>query len=408
MGWNNLSVSQRAQLINQFRDRGITDISEMRRQYDIQNPEYTEEEHPFETAPMYASGGKIHINPKNKGKFNALLKRTGKSASWFKEHGTPLQKKRAIFALNARKWKHADGGYLFEDGGDTGSDWEKKTADYLAGNAKLKEAPAYSSTRKEMFGNTQDYKRSVLGDKEGRTRAEFMARYSGGIGKPEDIFILNTNLPGIADAFNISRRDGIYRTNIRPKRYLEERGNLVNYGGVMSMDSPGRRMLSPTEFTSRYEDDFVSALFNDNMPLRGSGMVEIKKGTRPQLRRLLGRHNPDVVKERSFRSYQTNEDTLSIAPILDSLANRGLYSLEKVEDSTPAWRLDGNDNYRYDPHNHTKISIVRDGKKHSKNVDIFDVKGLGRKGTLERRMTDFITKYAKPYVVTTPWYVDTE
>lgn len=122
MGWNNLSVSQRAQLINQFRDRGITDISEMRRQYDMQNPEYTEEEHPFETAPMYASGGKIHINPKNKGKFNALLKRTGKSASWFKEHGTPLQRKRATFALNARKWKHADGGYLFEDGG-------KKTAE---------------------------------------------------------------------------------------------------------------------------------------------------------------------------------------------------------------------------------------------------------------------------------------
>ena len=112
MGWNNLSVSQRAQLINRFRDRGVTDISEMRRQYDMQNPEYTEEEHPFETAPMYASGGKIHINPKNKGKFNALLKRTGKSASWFKEHGTPLQRKRAIFALYARKWKHEDGGPL--------------------------------------------------------------------------------------------------------------------------------------------------------------------------------------------------------------------------------------------------------------------------------------------------------
>ena len=65
----------------------------------------------------FKTGGPIHINPKNKGKFNALLKRTGKSASWFKAHGTPLQRKRATFALNARKWKHEDGGYLFGNGG---------------------------------------------------------------------------------------------------------------------------------------------------------------------------------------------------------------------------------------------------------------------------------------------------
>lgn len=48
----------------------------------------------------------IHIKPKNRGKFTALKKRTGKSASWFKAHGTPAQKKMATFALNARKWKH--------------------------------------------------------------------------------------------------------------------------------------------------------------------------------------------------------------------------------------------------------------------------------------------------------------
>ena len=57
-----------------------------------------------------AKGGRIHIKPENRGKFTALLKRTGKSASWFKKHGTPLQRKRATFALNARKWKHGGGG----------------------------------------------------------------------------------------------------------------------------------------------------------------------------------------------------------------------------------------------------------------------------------------------------------
>lgn len=56
----------------------------------------------------YFSDGKspIHIKPANRGKFTALKKRTGHSASWFKKNGTPAQKKMAVFALNAKKWKH--------------------------------------------------------------------------------------------------------------------------------------------------------------------------------------------------------------------------------------------------------------------------------------------------------------
>lgn len=46
----------------------------------------------------------IHIKPQNRGKFTALKKRTGKSASWFKAHGTPAQKKMATFALNSKHW----------------------------------------------------------------------------------------------------------------------------------------------------------------------------------------------------------------------------------------------------------------------------------------------------------------
>lgn len=70
---------------------------------------------------IFSSGGSIHIKPENRGKFTALKKRTGHSASWFKAHGTPAQKKMATFALNARKWKHEDGGYLFGDGGENES-----------------------------------------------------------------------------------------------------------------------------------------------------------------------------------------------------------------------------------------------------------------------------------------------
>lgn len=49
-------------------------------------------------------GGRIYIKPENRGKFTALKERTGHSASWFKENGTPAQKKMAVFALNSRKW----------------------------------------------------------------------------------------------------------------------------------------------------------------------------------------------------------------------------------------------------------------------------------------------------------------
>ena len=65
----------------------------------------------------FGDGG-IFIKPENRGKFTALKERTGKSSTWYKEHGTPAQKKMAIFALNSKHWKHADGGELHTHGGD--------------------------------------------------------------------------------------------------------------------------------------------------------------------------------------------------------------------------------------------------------------------------------------------------
>ena len=67
------------------------------------------------TGNLSADGGPIHIKPENKGKFTALKERTGHSATWFKEHGTPAQRKMATFVLNARHWKHGLGGNLFID-----------------------------------------------------------------------------------------------------------------------------------------------------------------------------------------------------------------------------------------------------------------------------------------------------
>ena len=62
---------------------------------------------PFLTAErLYDKGKSIYINPANKGKFNATKKRTGKTTEQLAHSKNPLTRKRAIFALNSRKFKH--------------------------------------------------------------------------------------------------------------------------------------------------------------------------------------------------------------------------------------------------------------------------------------------------------------
>lgn len=69
--------------------------------------------------PQYKSGG-IYIKPENRGKFTATMKKTGKSASELAHSKNPLTRKRAVFALNARKWaknrkrKHELGGSVMD------------------------------------------------------------------------------------------------------------------------------------------------------------------------------------------------------------------------------------------------------------------------------------------------------
>lgn len=62
----------------------------------------------------YSNGIKIHIKEKNKGKFTEYCdgEVTQDCIDKAKNSGNPTLKKRAIFAENARSWKHAKGGQL--------------------------------------------------------------------------------------------------------------------------------------------------------------------------------------------------------------------------------------------------------------------------------------------------------
>ena len=95
MTWNDLSMAEKAQVMKLAVEGGVYDLDAIREGYN-----------------EFAKGGRIHIKPENRGKFTALKERTGHSATWFKQHGTPAQRKMATFALNAKKWKHGDGGEL--------------------------------------------------------------------------------------------------------------------------------------------------------------------------------------------------------------------------------------------------------------------------------------------------------
>ena len=56
--------------------------------------------------PVKVEEESIDIDPKNKGKFNATKKATGKSTEELTHSKNPLTRKRAIFAQNAKKWSH--------------------------------------------------------------------------------------------------------------------------------------------------------------------------------------------------------------------------------------------------------------------------------------------------------------
>ena len=59
--------------------------------------------YPIYPIPSDKNGG-IHIKKKNRGKFNATKKRTGKSTEELTHSKNPITRKRAIFAQNAAKW----------------------------------------------------------------------------------------------------------------------------------------------------------------------------------------------------------------------------------------------------------------------------------------------------------------
>ena len=66
--------------------------------------------------PYYKKGSGIHIKKKNRGKFTDYCggKVTQECIDKAKKSGNATLKKRAVFAENARAWKHQMGGEVYK------------------------------------------------------------------------------------------------------------------------------------------------------------------------------------------------------------------------------------------------------------------------------------------------------
>lgn len=113
--WKDLTMQQRAELMDIYLGHGITSLDDMRRDYDLRSSN---------TANTYREGGSIHISPSKKGTFTAAATKHGMGVQEFAskvlahpENYSPAMRKKANFARNSSKW-HGLGGNLYDLGGD--------------------------------------------------------------------------------------------------------------------------------------------------------------------------------------------------------------------------------------------------------------------------------------------------
>lgn len=129
--WKDLTMSQRADMMDLYLSKGITSLDDMRSLYDSSINDTAQ-------GTSFSDGGSIHIDPSKKGTFTAAAKKHGMGVQEFasrvlanKEDYSPAMVKKANFARNASKW-HGYGGSLYPDGG-----WMGNTMRLLADANKL-------------------------------------------------------------------------------------------------------------------------------------------------------------------------------------------------------------------------------------------------------------------------------
>lgn len=189
--------------------------------------------------PILARGGTIHIDPENRGKFNETKRRTGKTTEELTHSSNPLTRKRAIFAQNAAKWNHANGGSI---------------ADYYAALAAM--YPTYNNDNEHL--TITDEPEWQGGGAGGRFAYGGNMYAMGGDSTEPDPPKKQGFLSRIADAFmgqmtggNWSNGSGYGINYLVPEKSRQAQQAMINYGAkhgqrlasVMSTAGGGRDAL---------------------------------------------------------------------------------------------------------------------------------------------------------------------
>lgn len=114
--------------------------------------------------PVDKKGSGIHIKKKNRGKFTEYCggEVTQKCIDKAKKSKNPTLRKRATFAANSRKWKHAQGGTLIpkhetgtgKDGVQPSRDWDKELAGQLVNASENPDSIGWVSTTRRWYAPT--------------------------------------------------------------------------------------------------------------------------------------------------------------------------------------------------------------------------------------------------------------
>jgi len=144
------------------------------------------------------------------------------------------------------------------------------------------------------------------------------------------------------------------------------------------------------------------------LPMEEIGIIE-KDGKQKVYERLFKNRQPRLFEDGyNMKAYQVAPDSLSFSGTLDEIADNGAYEWELensdlIEGYAPR-RINGDNNYHYDAGNNVRIDVVRDGKIYSKNIDIFDVAGIGDLIPWYKKVAKDVNETGYPYIVTSPWY----
>ena len=176
--WDELTLPEQATMMKAAVSEGIFDLKEIRQRYNefaeggrkkkeeegITNAQYINTMTWQLNEHQYKSGGGIHIKPSHRGRLTELKKRTGKSEAELYNDGNPAHKRMVVFARNARKWKHGEGGNLFDGTNENSQQMQRRS--------KIVFTPEQLSYIESQC--TKDLK----------TLAKWMSRYATGLSIP--------------------------------------------------------------------------------------------------------------------------------------------------------------------------------------------------------------------------------